>query len=75
VCVVGEGGGLHSRLARESRLLEVGARSGYSRDRAALVSNGDGAPIEESGWDDVAGCGGREVVGEVGIWRYRGGDL
>jgi hypothetical protein len=38
--------------------VEVGARGGYSRDRAALVSNGDGAPREKKavGMDvDVAG--------------------
>jgi hypothetical protein len=53
VCVCSRRGcGLHSRL------LEVGARGGYSRDRAALVSNGDGAPREKKavGMDvDVAG--------------------
>lgn len=63
--------------ALASRLLEVGAAAGgrergggYSRDRAALVSNGDGARREESGWDwdDV------DVAGE-GRWRSWNGEI
>lgn len=49
-------GGLDSRVASAGGGqvgAAVGERGGYSWDRAALVSNGDGAPREESGWSDV----------------------